>query len=42
MVESYISSRTDAQFSHGLCPDCLKSLYPDYPRMKAKAPPGKK
>jgi hypothetical protein len=41
-VESYISSRTDAQFSHGLCPDCLKSLYPDYPKMKDKVPPGKK
>ena len=23
-VESYISKRTDAQFSHGYCPDCYK------------------
>ena len=23
-VESYISKRTDARFSHGYCPDCLK------------------
>ena len=42
MVESYISSRTDAQFSHGLCPECLKSLYPDYPRKKGEPPTGKK
>jgi len=41
-VESYISSRTDAQFSHGLCPECLKTLYPEYPMKKDKAPPGKK
>ena len=26
-VESFIGERTDAQFSHGLCPDCLKRLY---------------
>jgi len=23
-VESYVSERTDAKFSHGLCPDCFK------------------
>ncbi len=28
-VEHYISSRTDADFSHGLCPECFKNLYPD-------------
>ena len=28
-VESYIQERTDAQFSHSICPDCLKKLYPD-------------
>ncbi len=25
-VESYVSARSLAQFSHGLCPDCLKKL----------------
>jgi len=25
-VESYISRVTDAQFSHGVCPDCYKSI----------------
>lgn len=28
-VESYISKRTDAAFSHGLCPECEKTLYGD-------------
>ena len=28
-IESYIAARSTAQFSHGLCPDCVKSLYPD-------------
>ena len=22
-IETYVSARTDAQFSHGLCPECL-------------------
>ena len=25
-VEEYVSQRTDAQFSHGFCPDCLEEL----------------
>ncbi|MBN2107752.1 MAG: DUF3365 domain-containing protein [Deltaproteobacteria bacterium] len=27
--EQYISERTDADFSHGICPDCSKKLYPE-------------
>jgi integral membrane sensor domain MASE1 len=27
-VEEYIAARTDAQFSHGICPDCLKEVEP--------------
>jgi PAS domain S-box-containing protein len=30
-VESYIAQRTDADFSHGICPDCMKKLYGDEP-----------
>ena len=31
-VESYIKARTDADFSHGICPDCQKATYPElYP-----------
>ena len=28
-IEKYLQARTDAQFSHGICPDCLRKLYPD-------------
>jgi CheY-like chemotaxis protein len=28
-VEKYIGDHSDAQFTHGLCPDCLNELYPD-------------
>ena len=28
-VEHYISEHTAAQFSHGLCPECLQRLYPE-------------
>jgi len=27
-VEAYVMNRTDVHFSHGLCPDCVKVLYP--------------
>lgn len=27
-IEVYIRDRSDAQFSHGICPDCAKRLYP--------------
>jgi len=30
-IEAYISERSEAEFSHGLCPDCIKKLYPGYP-----------
>ncbi|MBI4810188.1 MAG: PAS domain S-box protein [Ignavibacteriales bacterium] len=34
-VETYIAKHTDATFTHGLCPDCIKELFPDvYKRMK--------
>ena len=28
-VEEYIQSRSEAEFSHAICPDCMKELYPD-------------
>lgn len=28
-LEAYVSDHTDTRFSHGLCPDCLRALYPD-------------
>lgn len=29
-IENYISHHTKAEFSHGICPECAKKLYPDY------------
>lgn len=29
-IESYISEHSEADFSHGICPDCLKKLYPEF------------
>jgi PAS domain S-box-containing protein len=29
-VERYLAQHTGAQFSHGICPDCMKELYPEY------------
>ncbi len=29
-LEKYITEHSDAQFSHGLCPECLKKHYPDF------------
>jgi DNA-binding response OmpR family regulator len=28
-IEEYVSSQTEALFSHGLCPDCLAKHYPE-------------
>ena len=29
-IEAYISDHSEAQFSHGICPDCAKELYPEF------------
>lgn len=28
-LEAYVSTHTDTKFSHGLCPDCIRELYPE-------------
>ncbi len=28
-VEVYVRDHTDAEFSHGICPECIKRIYPD-------------
>ena len=28
-IEQYITKHSLAQFSHGICPDCVRQLYPD-------------
>jgi hypothetical protein len=29
-VEAYVSKHTEAEFSHGICPECIKKHYPEY------------
>lgn len=29
LIETYIREHSDAEFSHGICPDCVKKIYPD-------------
>ena len=29
-METYIQAHSEADFSHGMCPDCIARLYPDY------------
>lgn len=33
-VESYIHEHTEAKFSHGICPDCMESLYPQFSKTR--------
>lgn len=35
-VEVYLQEHTDAGFSHGLCPDCARKLYPEQYKNKEK------
>jgi len=28
-IEAYISDHSEAEFSHGICPDCMQKLYPE-------------
>jgi hypothetical protein len=29
-VDLYVRKHTEVDFSHGICPDCFRELYPDY------------
>jgi len=29
-IEAYIRDRSEAEFSHGICPECFRKLYPDF------------
>ena len=28
-IEAYISVHSEAEFSHSICPECMKKLYPE-------------
>lgn len=36
VFEKYITERTEATFTHGLCPDCARRLYPEMYAQKQK------
>lgn len=36
LLEKYISEHSEAEFSHGLCPECTRKLFPDYFPDKAR------
>jgi hypothetical protein len=38
-IESYIRDNSEAEFSHGICPDCIQKLYPDYTQEPSAPPP---
>ena len=29
-IETYIQKHSEAEFSHGICPECAHKLYPEY------------
>jgi hypothetical protein len=33
-LEDYIGKKTDAAFTHGLCPECMEKFYPEYFKQK--------
>lgn len=35
-VEVYIRDHSEAEFSHGMCPACMKTFYPDLPSVQDK------
>ena len=38
-LELYIQQNSDALFSHGLCPDCVQKLYPEFANADEISPP---
>ena len=36
-VEAYVAKRTDAQFSHGYCPECYRKAMQEIERAKQAA-----
>ena len=35
-VDSYFYEQSEVEFTHGICPDCMKTLYPEYYNKKGK------
>ena len=41
-VDVYVRDHTEAEFSHSICPDCIKKLYPDFAPAEDENPPKNK
>jgi hypothetical protein len=39
-VEVYVSDNSEAEFSHGICPDCMTKLYPEFAEDETTEPEG--
>jgi hypothetical protein len=37
-IESFIRDHSEADFSHGICPDCISRYYPEYRGVASKKP----
>ena len=35
-IEAYIRDHSEAEFSHGICPECTRRLYPEYYRKESE------
>jgi hypothetical protein len=40
-IESYVRTHSDAEFSHGICPECVETHYPESEFAKALGPRGR-
>lgn len=36
-IEQYLSSHAEVEFTHGICPDCARVLYPEVFQKEGKA-----
>ena len=34
ILEGYIQTHSEAQFTHGICPDCARKIYPEISSLK--------
>lgn len=39
-IESYLRERAEVEFTHGICPDCMQRLYPEFGSVWGKDLPG--
>ncbi len=37
-LEVYIHQHTEAEFSHGICPECLEKTYAERPELRPREP----